>query len=1810
MHKSKRNLKKYIAGVLTIALAAGVCQSYGSMEAMAKEATLPGIEKLVTDTMNAGEVFRILEIVPDHKNASMGYLIGGEEPVTEGRKLSELVSATERQNAMAQLKASIDAGDLKGLAGKDGAFTFSAYEEREDGSGSVELRGHFVFRGEGGHYNYVSEDAQYVMLADGEDYQGTRYDRYSSFSEIGDTDPVKKYIIPTFSMISGNSNKQLQTTIAEDGADSLAYAIGKYALSYYAGIPNGRMDSIDTDNFKADDYVNKELWQRQGSSDDYSYTYLGRIVPGASLPENCTIIGGSTQNTTAANADNSSVDSTVTDTVSDATVSGGDADADADTEEQDSTEDADIEVLEQSVSGNDPVTVVIPTADNAVAQPVPAASGIDENLYILDKNTNTATLWAEKIGETYTFTPAADAYFLQFKVNEAGEYYVSRAEVGQSGDWSLTDNYSVSDTGLYKKIKDGSTQVTVAGEAGFDSTQAYDFIRNLKEDSIGTVRYNGGFDNREWFKKNVLNLSEEDAARLQISVTTLTPEELADLVMTGVDYGITLSDIDMIYLSGQGDYAGAQPDATAAVPEENAAWQMANAVARLAFGIQNDTDTAQNRNNAVRVPVVMDYNFYDSNNKAQNTTMVRLAQTLLLVSDAEVYNALAKEGLNYWNAAGSAISEAGCADKVNKLMQSFATEQGIDKTKADKVNLSTLKDFLTDNVYLNNDENTKYVSSDYLTDISARSNKDNAWVYNAVLQEIRYENFLLQKDNSSPTDLLKEEITKASVTRYILNWYLHRIMVKSKLTVLDLEPCYDYSDTTKQQLQSFVRSIAGVTDPTKMDVAVVNMSSEEFIGKIEDLNATYDLIYLGSRTGMMNTRDGSTVYNDTSMNGLLFTHTGDSFTYSSDSRSKWYEDNSGNRSRLIDDSLKNAKERSGERRNYWNIYSETYRIPGNDMNSTRFEEFRQYIQAGYPVILSDAYLKKLEDGRVIANTTTLDSNSYFYRLINEVVLKQENGQYLYWQKNVFAESQLTQDVDNYAVGTGLTERCNVFCNYLNLSKLSVEWVTDLGETYVPQDIHNGSAKQGELNTSYLQQVDGKYQLQYIFSLKNDAAVSPNATNYDCKLYIDNNADGRFAGSDYVENKSSNATEELAGLSVYQREGDRWVAVNRVNVNGSERYALQSGQTYKIVRILPDDYRGVLPWKLIFYDNSNPLVRTAKSGYTAVKRSGTQPIKVLQLMSDKTIEKYNDNGSLKADSKERWNLEDDSEMQTLFANIKESSGFDVTVKSVDTARFIYDLFEKDSSRNAVENMSDEAARREYYTRAANALQSYDMIILGFGDNYTFGSKDGKLKVTRYNDWKKQYETVEVQYYKASVANMAVAEAVRDYIESGKSVLFTHDSSSYVNSKDTSSQSWYWGYEFNKMIRATVGLDRFGALKEYYSQDSDYYKVLTQQYNYDTIKEPNQSTELMAKEGLTKYTVVRYMATAFNKLKNGRADIYFPVNNAKLRQAIDPTGGAGVNGDYAGATNTSTMLATEVNQGQITNYPYYIGEELGVATTHYQWLQPNMELDKDGDNKNDIVVWYCLSDCYSSKTDSKTNIYNLTRNDVVNNYYIYNMGNVTYSGAGHTKPANGSVEKKLFVNTMIAAYNAGTKAPTISFQNENGTSIDSVYMMYDRANKIVLQQEDKVKVSFKANDYNILASVPEIRVEFYKACGENESGAMEVAGITGKVKLINGVSVTKASDGSSVTAQSSGNTQYYVVSSDTVYNLSVPLSEMGLFSITNNGSDREYTLNGTDADPVEPAGIYAKVTTYYDNGNKKTDSMSVKLSVSVADLFDLN
>lgn len=1807
-HNKKHNTKKYIAGILTIALAAGVCQSYGSMEVSAQEMTLPGIEKLVQDTVASSDgTFHILEIVPSKSDASIGYLIGGEEPVSKGRKLSEIPAASERRSAMAAISSS----SLGDLAESNGPVSFFPYSE--GGSRTEEIRGSFVKNTENnGQYTYKQTESVYRLFREGDSNE--RYDRYSTIEASGTSNENKQSVSPVFSQVSGISGQKLEMNIGDTAATALAAT--RYALTPDDENSNGSMNNINTSDFAAATYVGREVYKRTAAD---VYTYFGKVVYGSDLPagyaiQSTAMTSEDTSENTSEASENQGESTTAENSgmITAASASGNDAAAESGNEMQtisvQSTSGNDIETSEQKI-----MTASEPSSEQKIMTASVPSSEQDNNLYILNMANTTPFLWAtwkeypDGTGGSYILSNPTEGYFVHFTENTSGDYYVSKVLLSSgNGDYKLSDSYKRNDNGKYVLESSGIMQVYLRDELGYDASNSYDFIGDNAKDALDTVTYDGGFYNKEWFKKQVLNLSGtsryesgsasgtgENIDQLKIEVTTLTVEELAKLADPDVEayYGVDLDSVDLIYLSGKGTYTNID----SAVRKE-ARVAAARYIAKKAFGI---IDNAGTRSDASRVPVIIDYSFYTDNRDAGNKEMTNLALTLMRVSDTgtKLAQNIAKDSNSFWT---KTLTDTTYITAVNTIIQSAAGAAGVQN--ATSLSLGNgVKEFLTENVFLYDNSTTDYVASDYLTDI--QNDTGRAWIYRTVLDEIQYENFLAEKNGT--TTKLTESITKASITRYILNWYMHRVTVKSSVRVLDLEPCYDFSTSSATTLTADrVKELMGRKDTYTGTVDIMQMPSAEFIGKIEDLNEKYDMIYLGAQVGAMNTdSSGNTVYNDSRMNGLIYSHVGDCYDYSGETYNAQH--------RLHDDTLNhNVTGDSSDLNNNTNVY----RGPGNDMNSTRYKEFKQFVQAGYPVVIADKFLNIASDGQATASTVTLDKNSYFYKIVDFMVSsKDANGEYLYWQKNVYAESQLLQD--SSGLGSSLSERQNTFCNYLNLSKLSIDWVTTLGETAYPEVLTYGN-KQEQSNQSYLGRIDGKYQLQYIFTLSNDAAASQVTTTYDCKLFVDKNSDGRFAGSDYVEGQTNGASEELTGLKLYLRKGSEWQQVDPVTYSGTAHYELQTGNVYKVVRQLPDDYVGVIPWKLIFYDNADRLVRTAQSGYTAVpQQTGKKTIKVLQLLSE------NNNN---------WNLEEDlnNSNSDFYKYINGLKDWEVTVKSITVSQLV------GTELGMPYWNTGDSDLESCYVKACNYMQQYNMLILGFADSYRFGYQyDSDNVIYKYNLQGAKWDTV-------------VAQAVCAYIESGNSVLFTHDTTSYINDMNSIGQwndqgwyesgkknGWYWGYEINRSIRASVGLDRYGALKKYYKAlvDSTSYGPTKERYQsylntlngfaYDEIKEPNMDQSLGQLEGLTKYTVVRFLRNPLEALRTNKnyKDVYFPVNNELLYEAgfkaaynDFPSGwnkpSYMLKGTYAKEGESELALrATQVNEGQITQYPYLISKDeqksLKVSATHYQWLQPNMELDRDGDGKNDIVVWYCLSDIYNN-SKYPTNIYNICPNDVVNNYYIYNMRNVTYSGAGHSKPDSGA-EMKLFVNTIIAAYNAGISAPSVSFKDDKGYDLSSIYVISDPVNNTILKAADQgnirstdagdvVSVKFVAEDDNILSGNPQICVEFYKSAG-SDTKATTVDGIDEKVVPLN-VSSVKDSSGNVVAVQDG----HYVVGNNLTYTVTYPLAEMGLF----NGN------SGKIRSDAEVTKVYVRVYTLFENGTKATPANIDSIAISAQELFELD
>jgi len=224
-------------------------------------------------------------------------------------------------------------------------------------------------------------------------------------------------------------------------------------------------------------------------------------------------------------------------------------------------------------------------------------------------------------------------------------------------------------------------------------------------------------------------------------------------------------------------------------------------------------------------------------------------------------------------------------------------------------------------------------------------------------------------------------------------------------------------------------------------------------------------------------------------------------------------------------------------------------------------------------------------------------------------------------------------------------------------------------------------------------------------------------------------------------------------------------------------------------------------------------------------------------------------------------------------------------------------------------------------------AYDMVVLGFADSLSTHM----------------------------VFNDAAIQTLQSFIDSGQSILTTHD------------QFWFKLQDMNNnLMNVTKAFrDQFG--QNIYAKD----------YLNGNAEASNESMLPYVKIWNTVYNSVGYTNRTIDRRYEG-----LPTTNH----------------------------ATEINEGQITLFPYILDHELTVSKTHFQYYQLDLE-------REDLMVWHNLTGGKYSGNDSR------------NDYYVYSIGNITYSGTGHASPQNYDDENELFVNTMIKASKTANHAPTM-------------------------------------------------------------------------------------------------------------------------------------------------------------------------------------
>ncbi|MFD2411782.1 DUF5057 domain-containing protein [Paenibacillus rhizoplanae] len=181
---------------------------------------------------------------------------------------------------------------------------------------------------------------------------------------------------------------------------------------------------------------------------------------------------------------------------------------------------------------------------------------------------------------------------------------------------------------------------------------------------------------------------------------------------------------------------------------------------------------------------------------------------------------------------------------------------------------------------------------------------------------------------------------------------------------------------------------------------------------------------------------------------------------------------------------------------------------------------------------------------------------------------------------------------------------------------------------------------------------------------------------------------------------------------------------------------------------------------------------------------------------------------------------------------------------------------------------------------------------------------------------------------------------------------------------------------------------------------------------------------------------------------------------------------------------------VNQGLMTQYPFNLDKSgsnssrYTVATTHDQFFPLNLE-------RADVIPWYNIS---GSERDT---------DDSYNHFYTYSVGNITFSGTGHTSTGFPDWEQMLFVNTMYRAFIGANHAPKIT-----------VYTPQDMSTKP--SYHDKLTVSYSATDLDLKDKELITDITLRKWVGDKQTGNYVQVDAMNKKTILSGETVTHTFD----------------------------------------------------------------------------------------------
>lgn len=895
--------------------------------------------------------------------------------------------------------------------------------------------------------------------------------------------------------------------------------------------------------------------------------------------------------------------------------------------------------------------------------------------------------------------------------------------------------------------------------------------------------------------------------------------------------------------------------------------------------------------------------------------------------------------------------------------------------------------------------------------------------FEEIVSYIQEENKYRELEDDPP---IEESVSIACVMEYLFNYPYKRLNTKKDtIRVLEIQPLKSNGQLKKSDIYEWI----GETKDSQVEVIIDCMTSSEFVGHTEDLNTKYDLIYIGDDNSYWNTDSNQEV----GLAGSIVDICND------DKQDAYY--NQWSVYRMFDDNKQTS----------WATRHELSLHPNNKYNgkhymTMEFEDpievfgftYLPYHGGTYGRVTKYQIQLTLADGTTAMEEGTMQNNTSLktirfkniYHDVKQVTfipieMDDPNVKNMYATCAEFRVlTWANKEIGRFATPSSDILYAHIGGKILDIRKrlkgiLDTEYVdnrtklapniqlrgsgNDITEQQVkalqefvkagyPVVLADSIVQQGEISTKKVDNSSYMYEcLSQIIKEKNVMTRST-VTQEKIAFYLQRmkpsivfedggepeSAIGSSQGPSnkylkedqltyrfHIENESatsavktsyhcelfvdlnadgvfsngSDSPENLQDIKVYTEDGEE------VLKNKQQRYELKVNTTYTVTRAIPSNYYKLIQWKLQIEsnDSNGEATRTSVTGYTKKKtpEDDKPTIKVLQICSRKNP---------------TWNLSTDEQFKELMKQVED---FNI---SVDTKTV-------DEYANA------------YKEKGMPYLEAYDMVIVGFKD---------------------MQDDIPIPEGANTKETNPVLGLVQ-YIQDGNSVLFSHDTTSFVNQVIDVEQTNHkqWGYNLNTIMRPLVGMDRYSV-------------TLTEE-----VKDGVTVSDILKKGlGLTSNS----KPVSLEEIQSHVSDMAYRYDSLREETDKEVQGYANtlLKGKATGWDIYETNQAVQINQGAITQYPYVIDENLTVSTTHSQYYQLGLEEDQDQDGTNDIVVWYTLAG----------DEYDKSPKDVRNNYYLYSKGNVLYTGVGHSV-VNQEMEKKLFVNTIVAAWRAGKSNPKVTF-----------------------------------------------------------------------------------------------------------------------------------------------------------------------------------